>query len=86
MQRWPLLHHPPLQFLEAVLGHREERPLPPPPAAAAALRAKGLELLGRWEAQYGRRYRQASNRDPGQGREGCLAAGMQMPATCQAHT
>ncbi|KAI3433941.1 hypothetical protein D9Q98_003743 [Chlorella vulgaris] len=46
------------QFLEAVLGLRAEQPLPPPPHVAESLREKALELLERWQEQYGAKYKQ----------------------------
>ena len=45
-------------FLEAVVGHRAERPLPPPAAAAGELRSKALELLEAWAAEHGGRHPQ----------------------------
>ena len=45
-------------FLELVVGHKTENPLPPPAPAAVALRAKALEVLERWHGQFGAKYKQ----------------------------
>lgn len=47
-------------FLELVVGYKDDNPLPPPPppAAAVALRARALETLERWHAQFGAKYKQ----------------------------
>ena len=45
-------------FLELVVGYKGEAPLPPPPAAAVALRARALEVLERWHAAHGAKYKQ----------------------------
>ena len=39
-------------------GFRPEKPLPPPAAAAAALRARTLEVVERWEADFAAFYPQ----------------------------
>ena len=41
-----------------VAGFRPEKPLPPPTAAAAALRARTLEVIERWEADFAAFYPQ----------------------------
>ncbi len=45
-------------FLELVVGYKSENPLPPPAPAATALRGRALEVLERWHAQFGAKYKQ----------------------------
>ncbi|GAQ89664.1 hypothetical protein KFL_005480080 [Klebsormidium nitens] len=45
-------------FLELTVGTRTEKPLPDPRAAAKRLQKKAIEVVERWNADFGSRYRQ----------------------------